>query len=307
MSWQETLCDNYMTRKTRKQKTQFLEFLQTFCSQQGWDCSIQRAGSVRNFIIGNPAEANVIFTAHYDTPIRRLIPSVIYPTSRFHTLWAAGWPILALLFGFVLLSYLLEYSLFQLMLRIAYFLVILFLCLRLCFGPANYENWNKNTSGIAVLLKLMQTISHNNRHKVAFVFFDDGAAGQNGSRKFKWLSGKVCKEKWIVNLDSVGVGSEFLLFPSTAASGSALANNLLSCIKRQAAKENKHASLITKHRNSWRADHRHFFLAVGICAVTPIGGMSQGIQKIGSPHDDHWEEENLSILVKSLRAFVEQI
>ena len=73
---QEILRD-WQIRKTKAQKLRFIEFLQSrlpglAVEEGGWP-------RCRNLVLGDPENADVIFTAHYDTCARLPFPNFITP------------------------------------------------------------------------------------------------------------------------------------------------------------------------------------------------------------------------------------
>ena len=164
-------------------------------------CALAEAGAVparaeeneghTNLVFGDPDTARVIFTAHYDTPRRGLLPNLMLVTNpalawtyRLGTLillllapaLAAAWGVWVLLdLDWALMSHRLlllgvyttvYYGLFYLMFR----------------GPANQRNRNDNTSGTAAVLGLMETLGE--KPGVAYILFDDEEKGKKGSKAF---------------------------------------------------------------------------------------------------------------------------
>ena len=295
-----------MLRFTRKQKTRFLHFLENFAKSQNWSGEIETDGSVRNFIVGNPDTAKYIFTAHYDTPIKSLFPFVRYPQSRLRTAFSKYLIIFVTLFCFVLLSYLLEFPLFRLILSVLYVLFLLITCIRLWIGPANRENWNSNTSGVALLMQLMQTLNSTNRKKTAFIFLDNRSYGEMGTKLFSKRQSANCDTKLIIDIDSVGVGDHILLLTHVSGKNAILLQELAHSVKKHAVKRERTCLLIqhTKHceKNSFSKDTDY----LGIRAVKSSENRLDGIRNIGTDADDRWEDDNLQLLTQALRAFVEK-
>jgi len=301
----EKLCDEYMIRNSPTQKERFLQFIQNICNETGWTSRLEQIGFSKNLLIGDLKSAKIVLAAHYDTPIRSLFPSTLYPHSKRRTRLSMYWPIPVFLFSFVLLSFLLEFSVFQIMIRAAYVLFLLFVCIRLWVGPANEENMNENTSGVAVLLLLLQALNKATRKKVAFVLFDHGAQSPAGSKKFFRNHKNEFQEKFLVDLDCVGLGDMFFVFPGKGDASLKLSRELSVSIKKQAIKADKTCMTITKSADICHNCASAFPTSAEICAVQPTGKFSEGVKYRGTAKDRKWDEANLHILVQSLRGFIE--
>ncbi|MBQ5666895.1 MAG: hypothetical protein IIV40_01840, partial [Oscillospiraceae bacterium] len=73
------ILEKYQVRKTKKQKTAFIEFMRAHFP----NIRIQTDGLSysQNIVIGNPDTAKVVFGAHYDTQAVMPIPNFIMPKS----------------------------------------------------------------------------------------------------------------------------------------------------------------------------------------------------------------------------------
>ena len=72
--------ETYQVRKTKKQKTAFIDYVQQLAERHGYTCQVEKgAFGVRNIVIGDPDTAKVLYTAHYDTCARLPFPNFITP------------------------------------------------------------------------------------------------------------------------------------------------------------------------------------------------------------------------------------
>ena len=72
--------DHYEIRKTNKQKSDFIQWIKPTVEQEGYKVEIEKGlCGARNIVIGDPAKANVIYTAHYDTCASLPFPNFITP------------------------------------------------------------------------------------------------------------------------------------------------------------------------------------------------------------------------------------
>lgn len=76
---------SYQMRKTRKQKTAFLEFMKREFPQ----AAVEEGGLFRsrNLVIGDLNSANVVFTAHYDTCAALPFPNLLMPKNILGTMF----------------------------------------------------------------------------------------------------------------------------------------------------------------------------------------------------------------------------
>jgi len=130
------ILENYQVRKTKKQKKNFIAFLQTHIST----LQVQEMGlpKSRNLVIGDPESAKVILGAHYDTCARLPYPNFITPKKPVISILYSILVIIPYLVLIFLLNLLLNYL--QLGYWLHYWLSLgfyaLFMCLLLA-GPAN--------------------------------------------------------------------------------------------------------------------------------------------------------------------------
>ena len=75
---------NHEIRKSRQQKTYFIDWVSEYVKAKGYDVKIEKGSfRSRNIVIGDPDKAKVIFTAHYDTCAAMPLPSPTYPKPSF--------------------------------------------------------------------------------------------------------------------------------------------------------------------------------------------------------------------------------
>ena len=84
MKFKDELFEKYEIRKSKKQKTAFIEWVTDMCKDKNWEVNVEKSSfGVRNVVIGNAEEAEVIFTAHYDTCANMIVPNFITPKNVF--------------------------------------------------------------------------------------------------------------------------------------------------------------------------------------------------------------------------------
>ena len=70
---------NWQIRKSKKQKSAFIELIQSHIPE----AKVEAKGSTRNIVIGDTDSAKVIYTAHYDTCAVMPLPNFITPKNFF--------------------------------------------------------------------------------------------------------------------------------------------------------------------------------------------------------------------------------
>ncbi|MBQ2774842.1 MAG: M28 family peptidase [Clostridia bacterium] len=205
---------DYQVRRKKEQKTRFIEFMQKNIPS----ITVEEGGvpKSRNLIVGDVANAKVIFTAHYDTCAAMPFPNLIMPKNILLS-------ILPILAGFVavtaalyVLAYLITDDLF-ISYDISTFVSLLLLLSLITLGRPNKNNANDNTSGVITLVELMDRLSEQEKEKVAFVFFDHEENGMIGSSFFEKQHRRDLLDKLIINFDCVSDGDNIMLIQSKKA------------------------------------------------------------------------------------------
>ena len=212
--------EEYEVRKSRKQRTAFIEYVKDFAHNHGYEANVEK-GSLcsRNIVVGDVDNAKVIYTAHYDTCARMFFPNFMTPKNIFlyivyQLLIVAGFFVTSAVLTFPF-AYLLSFADIEedLIFNFSYdiWLLIYFLLLFLMmFGPANKHTANDNTSGVTTLLDIMTNLPEDLKDKVAFVFFDLEEAGLIGSSSFASKHKNIKKSSLVLNFDCVSDGETML-------------------------------------------------------------------------------------------------
>ncbi|MEL7609240.1 MAG: M28 family peptidase [Bacillota bacterium] len=255
-----------------------------------------------NIVVGDPEKAELLFTAHYDTPPRMRVPAnIILPRSLLLSLlYQLAWvlAIFALSFAATAATGLSPFWAMELGL-------VLFIALAvfLFMGGANKNNRNDNTSGVATLTELMAALPERLRHRAAFVFFDHEEFGLLGSSAFAGRHGKKLSGKIVVNIDCVGDGDEILFFPSKAArADQGFIERLNASLCPQQGKKLGVAS-----EKGWffPSDQMSFRLGVGVGAFRRSKAFGLYMNRIHTARDTVLDENNLQAVVQTLAALLE--
>lgn len=209
--------EKYEVRKSRKQRTAFIEYAKDFSQKHGYEAKVEKGSfKSRNIVIGDAENAKVIYTAHYDTCARMFFPNFMTPKNIFiYILYQ-----LLIVAGFFVVSTALTIPI-GCLLRLADFpsdlllsicddiwlLIYFALLFLLMFGPANKHTANDNTSGVITLLEIMASLPVDKRSDVAFVFFDLEELGLIGSSSFASKHKNIKKNTLVLNFDCVSDGN----------------------------------------------------------------------------------------------------
>lgn len=210
----------YQVRKSKKQKTAFIEYVKQIAQCYGYDCTVEKgAFGVRNIVIGTPDTAKVLYTAHYDTCPRLPFPNFITP-KNFLIYLLYQFLIVGIFFAFsfalgffigLISSYVPGMSdTVRLILSFLPQLVCLLFLYLLLDGPANKNTANDNTSGVTTILDIMKELPQDQKSKVAFVLFDLEEAGLFGSASFASKHKAIKKNTLVLNFDCVSDGETIL-------------------------------------------------------------------------------------------------
>lgn len=293
----------YPVRKTRQQKEAFRTEVTAWLSGLGYPVSIE-AGSCRsrNIVIGDPASAKYLVTAHYDTCARMFIPNLITPCN-FWTFLLYQLAVCLLLIvpplaiggavGYLSHSFEIGYLLFAVLTWAAILLMMV--------GPANPSNVNDNTSGVVTVLEIAKSLPEMHRRNVCFVLFDLEEAGLIGSASYRKRHKKEILNQLVLNLDCVGEGDEILLFPTGKLKKDA--KRLQPLQKLTGSFGRKSVTVRTKGFSVYPSDQMNFPYGVGVCALNR-GRAGLYLSRIHTPGDTILDETNVNILRAALATFV---
>ena len=174
----------YEIRKSKKQKTAFIQWLTPVLEKAGYPVAVEKGSfGARNIVIGDVKTASVIYTAHYDTCAVMPFPNFITPKSIFiYILYQLliCIPIFALIGLGTWLARLIDPA-FALL---GYWVSFLAVMGVMTCGPANKHTANANTSGTPAIIDLALAMPEELRGKAAFVLFDLEESGLLGSSSF---------------------------------------------------------------------------------------------------------------------------
>ena len=291
--------EKHEIRKTKEQRKGFREWLISYAKSNGYEAREEEVTKkAANVIVGNPAEADVVYTAHYDTCAVMPLPNfitpkniliyIIYQLILTAVLFAVPITVMFILAPIVLRATGSD-ALYTAMLIGGYAMLIGILLL-MRNGPANKHTANDNTSGVTLLVDLMRDMPIELRHKVAYIFFDAEELGTIGSKIYKKKHTRVAKTRPVINFDCVSEGKNILFVAKKKAS--ALDEKL-----REAFKSNDTYSVEVATKGVfYPSDQRNFELGVGVSALNKTKHGILYMNKIHTPRDTVYDEENIAFL-----------
>jgi hypothetical protein len=290
--------EKYEVRKTKDEKAAFRTYLTDYSRSLGYNARTESAGDkMHNVIVGDPARADVVYTAHYDTCSVMPFPNFITP--KCLPIYILYQVVLSLIIYIIPISVFIgsrhvlnatgSNSLFLVTYFSGFALLLLFSFL-LLDGPANRHTANDNTSGVTLLIDLMRDMPSELRDRVAYIFFDLEEKGTVGSKQYakrhKELSGRML----VVNFDCVSDGKSILFV---------LKKNARDAAPKiaEAFESNEAYSVDVCTKGAfYPSDQRNFERGVGVSALNRTKHGLLYMNKIHTVRDTVYDEENIEFL-----------
>ena len=298
----ETILKDYMVRKTKEQKSRFIDYMKSVFPEM----TVEEDKKNRNLILGDPASAKVLLTAHYDTCVKMPFPNFITPTNFWLYL---GYQLLItvpflLLMWFVRdVAYLLtRWDFGSILMGYLAFLGALYYLM--IGGPANPWTANDNTSGVITLVELYHAMPQAVKEQVAFVFFDNEESGLLGSGAFVKKRGKKeLKEKLVLNFDCVSDGDHFLFVLNKPA----MKRYEDSFRAAFPAAENRDALVESTAKAFYPSDQAKFPVNAAVAALNKHKRWGLYMDKIHTDQDKVFDTDNIEFLRNGTIRLLEEI
>lgn len=306
METAKNVLDNYQVRKTKKQKNEFIGFVEKYSAENGYSCRTEKAVfGARNIIVGDPERAKVVYTAHYDTCPVLPFPNFITPKKisiylLYQIVIALGffvvYPIIVLaLFGAAF------FAVNVLHVSNAIFIpfytgtlesvVLIVMFMLFFFGPANKHTANDNTSGVVTLLEIMRRMPEDKRENAAFIFFDLEEMGLFGSSGYASKHKSQKKNKLLVNFDCVSNGDNILFVLRKGA------KNDRALLEKYYESNGEFKVEILDKGVFYPSDQAQFSRGVGVAALKYSKFFKTlYMDKIHTKNDTVFEEKNIEYL-----------
>lgn len=305
MSFIEEIIESYPIRKSKKQKESFWLWAKNRAEEMGYSANIEVNKRNYNVVIGNPETAEVTFTAHYDTPPAMPIPNFITPKNVvfyiFYQLIVVGL-LVGVCVGIGAIAYHFTNN-YDASYNIGFGFYWILLGLML-LGPANKNNVNDNSSGVAAIFEIMQRLPQEERNKVAFILFDNEEKGMMGSSAYAKMHKSVKAEKLLINMDCVGDGENILFFANKKTRQLESYDKLVSAMEAQLGRN----LLMNKLEGClYPSDQSQFKLGIAVCACKKAKVIGYYCNKIHTRRDTVCEQENLDFIANGLSQFVSSL
>lgn len=296
------ILDAYQVRKTKKQKQAFIALLQ----QHIPNLQVQKMGfpKSRNLVIGDPATAKVLLTAHYDTCAQLPFPNFITPkrpliSILYSFLVIIPWLVLIFLLNLLLSHFVTDYLLHYWISLVCYGLLMWMML----SGPACKHTANDNTSGVITLIEVYHALPVDLRNQVCFVFFDNEEKGVIGSAQFRKKYKKETKDKLLINYDCVSDGDYFLLGISKKANQKyhvALAQAFTS-------DHDKTVMLENLKKVYYPSDQAGYPMAIAVAALKHSKLFGYYMDRIHTKRDTVFDQRNIHFLKERTVQLIENI
>lgn len=302
------LLDEYPVRKTWKQKSAFIGYVKDYAKEQEISLSVEEEGKrirSRNLILGDPARARLLITAHYDTCARLPFSNFMTPDNWLIVILSEGLLIAAIAAAGVwmgglaadILRMLGVWGLLCTVLGILGGVCVSAGLLALMFvGPANPHNANDNTSGVLCVLEAAARWKA--RKDVAFVLFDNEEKGLLGASAFIAAHPQPARRCLIVNLDCIGDGDTLLYTGTKRAMAHPLAGRILAALEETAPQRGKKA--VSGEFPKWLYPSDQMLFPRGTAFAALKGKRLLYLDRIHTAKDTVLDERNLLCLLDVL-------
>ena len=294
----------YPIRRTKEEKKSF----QNYVVETVKDAKVEttRDSKNENIVIGDPLTAKVVCTAHYDTPMYSLFPNIMIPRNR----------VVFYLYQFAPVALVLALSLGPVFLVNAFhpltrqemvlgFLVLYYGLYFLMFrGKKNPNNYNDNTSGVALILGLQESLRPEQAGDVAFILFDNEEKGKKGSKAYFNDYKEAMESKFLINFDCVANGNHVLFAAMEKAEGTLEWKMLQEVFSAEMAEKAGFATHFHSMKDTKaNSDQKSFPCGVGCMAYKRTKKGLLYTPYIHTPKDVVADNKNIEFLKKQMVRF----
>lgn len=291
---------DYPIRRNDKEKQNFYEYVQAEFGESR--VSKQTLDKNNNIVIDDLSTADVICTAHYDTPAASVIPNMMMPRNKIlGTLINMLFPILMALASLGI-AYLIGFlaNLEETAVIAIYLVLYLGLYFLLMRTFTNKHNKNDNTSGVATVMSIAKQIRND---KVAFVLFDNEEKGLLGSKALNKAYKKEFANKLVINFDCVGNGDQIVLIPKETAE----AREEYALLKQSLDESSDFTINYTPFKKALgNSDHKSFPCSIGVMAGNKGKIAKFFTGRIHTARDTVASEKNVSFLSDAMVKMIER-
>lgn len=301
--YQQEIDARFPVRRTREQKQAFRLWAAEELRAMGYRVQVEENGLMRhqNLVVGDPERVPVLFTAHYDTPARTLLPHPATPRNPILYLGCQLLIVLALMLLTALVMPLVTaLGGSPVLARTLWLALYLAMLLLMAYGgPACRRNAIDNTSGVAAVMELLAALPPEDRGKAAVILFDDGTRGLAGSKAYAKDHLQVAYTRLTVNLDCVGAGEHLLVISRKLARQQLGFGPLQRALESLSAPQ---AHFFDSKGSVENSDHKNFKSSVVVCACRRAKVLGYHI-----PHGEAAQEQVIDALSGALAAYVSSL
>ena len=300
------LNENFRVRRTAEQKQAFREYVLKEVNGKGnFEAKVETTKNKKNenIVIGDPLTAKMVCTAHYDTPMKAPFPNIMIPRNRFMFWLYQFVPVLCILavslgipFGVSVF-----YPLSREVILLAFMALYYGLYFGLFRGAKNPNNFNDNTSGVAVILSVIAGLDAEQAKDVAFILFDNEEKGKKGSKEYFKNHKEEMKDKFLLNFDCVGNGEHVVFVAMEEAEKKAEYELLKKCFVSDGSYQTHFYPAKTSESNS---DYKNFPCGVGCMACRQTKGGMLYTPYIHTPKDVVVRQENITFISECMKKMI---
>ncbi|MCR5611041.1 MAG: Zn-dependent exopeptidase M28 [Clostridiales bacterium] len=300
--------ERFPIRNSKEQKEAFRKWASAEAAKAGVEVWTEDNDGHSNLVFSDVSSADVIFTAHYDTPRRALLPNLMLVSNKvLYVLYHVGVELIAVIpaVAAAMLAYKLLGLDFNL---ISNRLIIVAVYGAVCFGlfylimrgPANRRNRNDNTSGTAAVMTLVSSLK--DVSGAAFILFDDEEKGKKGSKAFANDHPEIKEKTLVINLDCVGNGDTYVFLAHKGAEN----DPGFIKLKETMEKSGLNVRFYPCGKALMNSDQKSFDRGVGVCACMYKKNVGYYTDRIHTARDTVADPEIVLRLADALRDFVGQ-
>jgi len=311
--WKNIILPEFEVRKTRAQKTKFIEMLREIYGDR-LSVEEEKGGlKSRNIVIGDPETAKIVFTAHYDTCARMPFPNFITPCNFFAYLVYQLILTAVLLipaFGIAALAAFLTADLPDsaglILTELGLFVPLMAELYLIMAGPQNPHTANDNTSGVVTVLTICDRLTEAGNTDTAFILFDHEEMGLVGSAAYAKKHPNVKNSTLIVNLDCVSDGDNILIVTSKQAEGSDFAEYIGSRAEEVFGKYAKTPVICSHNKAFYPSDQKAFKNTAAVAALKKAPVVGLYMDKIHTVKDTAFDDRNIAALTDLFCGYAER-
>ncbi len=285
--------ESYEIRKTPVQKKKFRDYAVSTAKSMGYDARVEKMSkSCNNIVVGDPEKADVVYTAHYDTCAYMPFPNFITPKCiPLYILYqiAITVALLAVPYALIISSNFIANPIVKLTMILLGFVLMIGTLIMMMNGPANKHTANDNTSGVTLLFDIMRDLPEENRGKAAFIFFDLEERGLVGSGLYM-KKHKFMEKKLLINFDCVSDGRNILFVVKKGAIPK------MDILKEAFPSDDTYNVELASKNVIYPSDQKAFKCGVGVSALNKTAKGLLYMNKIHTPKDTVYDEENIVFL-----------